>query len=257
MKHLRSSALVLVIFCCAVSGASVHSPSPPSSAHQRKTWYEFVVRQFNPSGFDYGAWIDRRRHSFLDATVGAPYFWYSCSVTATLLLLFIAHAKLRIDYRRTLWITADAMADLYNHDSYSRAIAKAAIEKYNRHIEQCNRVIEQRESAEGRIGWGDEHSEAVKAELQRVASQLEATTQDRDKLQEELRRKSLVIADLTTRIDALAKKMGGREVGLDNTRVGHASPDGAVPDVKLIDQVNRLQEDLYGERQKNKRLKGA
>jgi chromosome segregation ATPase len=178
-------------------------------------------------------------------------------VTAILLLVTIAYTKLQTDHRRSVWVTSDIMADLYNHDFYSRTVAKQAIEKYNRHIEQCNRAIEHAEAGQGRTGWGDAHSDAVKAELQRVGSQLEATAQDRDKLQEELRRKSLVIADLTTRIDALAKKMGGVQGGVEITRVAQASPEASGGDSKLIDQINRLQEELYAERQKNKRLKGA
>ena len=34
------------------------------------------------------------------------------------------------------------MADLYNHDLYSRDIAEKAIEKYNQHIKRCNRPIQ-------------------------------------------------------------------------------------------------------------------
>ncbi|MCU1298592.1 MAG: hypothetical protein JWO91_2870 [Acidobacteriaceae bacterium] len=257
MKHSCRSAVVFMILLGLAR--SLHAQTRPTqhSLHQQETWYEFMLKQFNPSGFDYGAWLERRRRAFLEATLSTPYFWYSCSATAALFLLFIAYTKLQIDHRRSFRVTSDVMADLYNHDSYSRQIAKAAIEKYNRHVEQCNRAIEQAESGEGRAGWGDTHADAVKEELQRVAAQLEATTQDRDKLQEELRRKSVVIADLTTRIDALAKKMGGTQGGLEITRTAQVSPEGNGSDSKLIDQINRLQEELYAERRKNKRLKGA
>jgi len=29
--------------------------------HRGDTWYEFLFRQFNPSNFDYGAWMEERR----------------------------------------------------------------------------------------------------------------------------------------------------------------------------------------------------
>jgi hypothetical protein len=35
----------------------------------------------------------------------------------------MACSKLWIDQRRTLWVTAEMMADLYNHDLYSRDVA--------------------------------------------------------------------------------------------------------------------------------------
>ena len=40
------------------------------------TWYEFLLKQFNPSNFDYGAWMEERRLVFLDESVRNPYFKY-------------------------------------------------------------------------------------------------------------------------------------------------------------------------------------
>jgi hypothetical protein len=255
MRRICFVVLLLVALSVDVCELSAQTSHKQLNPHQQETWYEFVLRQFNPSGFDYGAWVEHRRQAFLEATVRTRYFWYSFSVTAVLLLVFAAYTKLRIDHRRSLWVTSEMMADLYNHDFYSRQIAKEAIEKYNRHIEQCNRAIEQAESGEGRPGWGDTQAEIARKELQRVTGQLEATLQDRDKLQVELKRKSLVIADLTIRGDAFAKKAGNGQSGPGVTSVG--SIGGSAADTKLIEQINRLQEELYGERQKNKRLKGA
>ena len=130
-------------------------------------------------------------------------------MTAGLLVMIAAYAKLILDHRRSMRVTAEMMSDLYSHDLYSRQVAKEAIEKYNQHIEQCNRAMEAAESSNGRPGWGNSEVESLRAELQRIAGQLEATTQDRNKLQEELRQKSQVVADLSTRLDALSKKVNG------------------------------------------------
>ena len=153
-------------------------------------------------------------------------------------------------------VTAEMMADIYSHDLLARQTATEAIEKYNRHIEQCNRVIEASEAGDVRPGWGDTQVDSLRTELQRVAAQLEATTQERNKLQEELQQKSLVVADLSMRLDALSKKVNGSRsvgVGTGETVSADANGDGA----RLVGHINRLQEDLYAERQKNKRLKGA
>lgn len=242
--------LVILTLSLAPRPLRAQSPGPPRPG--RAAWYDSMMKKCNPSDFNYGAWLEKRRRTFLEVTVKEPRFWYSLSVTAAALALMAAYARLFFDHRRTMRITAEMMADLYSHDLYSRRTAKEAIEKYNEHIEKCNRAVEAAESANGRPGWGKSEIPDLRAELQRLASQLEATTQDRCKLQEELRQKSLVVADLSSRLDALAKKGNGapETAGAAEER---AKGDGA----GLIGQINRLQEELYAERQKNRRLRGA
>src|SRR5258708_28649128 len=90
-----------------------------------------------------------------------------------------SYTKLYVDHRRTIRIATEIQTDLGNHDLYSRQAARLAIEKYNRHIEQCNRAIENAESGQDRPGWGDSPVEGLPTELRRVVAQLDATTQDR------------------------------------------------------------------------------
>jgi hypothetical protein len=254
MKPATCSGLLIIVLFFATPRVSGQSPRQPHNGSD--TWYEFLLKQFNPRNFDYGAWLEKRREAFLEATVKQPYFWYSVSVTAGMLLMMAAYTKLYLDHRRSMRITAEMMADVYSHDLLSREVATEAIEKYNRHIEQCNRAIEASEAGDARPGWGETQADSLKAELQRVAGQLEATTQDRNKLQEELRQKSLIVADLSTRLDALSRKVNGpRDTG---SGAGEPVSTGANEDgAKFVGHINRLQEDLYAERQKNKRLKGA
>src|SRR6266446_1564748 len=251
-RAICSGVLMIVVFFV--------TPRVQAQAPQRRigrdTWYEFLLKQFNQNNFDYGAWLERRREVFLEATAKEPYFWYSVSVTTGMLLMMAAYTKLYLDHRRSMRVTAEMMADVYSHDLLSRQAATEAIEKYNQHIEQCNRAIEASEAGDARPGWGETQTDSLKAELQRVASQLEATTQDRNKLQEELRQKSLIVADLSIRLDALSKKVNGpRDTGsgAGEPVLTGANGEGA----RLVGQINRLQEELYAERQKNKRLKGA
>lgn len=246
-------SLLTATLSLAITPVRAQTPGQPSPG--RGTWYEFVLKQFNPHDTDYGAWLEKRRERFLEATVKDTHFWYSLSVTTGLLVMLIACTKLYLDQRRRMRVTAEMMADLYTHDLYSSQTAKEAIEKYNRHIEQCNRAIEAAESAHGRPGWGDTAVDSLKAELQRVAAQLEATTQDRNKLQEEVRQKALIVADLSTRLDNLAKKVNGPrgESATASSTPSEGNGDGA----RFIGHINRLQEELYAERQRNRRLKGA
>ena len=246
--------LLTITLSFAASSFGAQSPRQPYP--NRETWYEFLLKKCNPSDFNYGTWLEQRRRAFLEATVKEPHFWYSLSMTAGVLMLMAAYAKLSLDHRRSMRITEEMMADIYSHDLQSRQAAKEAIERYNQHIEQCNRAIEASEGGDARPGWGETHLDSLNAELQRVAGQLEATTQDRNKLQEELRQKSLIVADLSMRLDALSKKVNGPRdsgIGAGESVATDSNGDGT----RIVGHINRLQEELYTERQKNKRLKGA
>ena len=80
----------------------------------------------NPNDVNYGAWMEQRRQVFLDSMVRNPYFRYSAGATLALLVLALLHTKQRIDHRRSMWVTAEMMTDLYKHDAYSRQVARDA-----------------------------------------------------------------------------------------------------------------------------------
>jgi len=60
--------------------------------------------------------MEERRQLLLNESVRNSYFMYSAGVTLALLLMTMFCAKQWIDQHRVLWITAEMMADLYNHD---------------------------------------------------------------------------------------------------------------------------------------------
>ena len=204
-RHVMLNMLLTATLCLASTAARAQQPKRPY--FYRETWYEALLKKCNPTNFDYGSWFEQRRQAFLDATVNQPQFWYSLWVTAFGLLVVAFLWKRLIDASRKLEAMETAVADVYNHDLYSRQVAKEVTEKYNEHMEQCNRAFETSEAGEGRPGWGDGQLDSVKAELQRVSAQLEATTQERNKLQEELRQKSVIVSDLSLRLDGLSKKI--------------------------------------------------
>lgn len=237
----------------AVQGARRRaSPAPPVSAplYQRQdTWYEFLLKQFNPDDFDYGAWMERRRQAFLDASVRNPYFRYSAIVTLALFVLSLLYTKQRIDHRRCMWITAEIVTDLYNHDAYSRQAARDAIQKYNAHIERCNRAVEASEQGGSAEGM-ESDVERYRAELQSVTAERDAYKRERDLVKSDLAEKERMLAEMSFRLDALAKKSSsGRDAS--------GAVDVRTADQKLVQHINNLQEQLYAEKRENKRLKGA
>ena len=153
-------------------------------------------------------WIERERQAFIEARLKNPYFLYSlCTSHRVVACMAVVCTKLWIDHRRAMWITAEMMADIYNQDAYSRRIAQEAIEKYNTHIERCNRAIEAAEHGEAVPGKGSE-IEQLRGELTCVASERDTATRERDLAREELRKKSEILAEMSMRLEALTSKSG-------------------------------------------------
>jgi len=259
--------LSVTVTCPAFAQQNAHSNPAPSAVQaarrrassapqvsaplfqRRNTWYEFLLKQFNPDDFDYGTWMEQRRQAFLDASARNSYFRYSAIVTLALSVLSLLYTKQRIDHRRTMWITAEMMTDLYNHDAYSRHVARNAIQKYNEHIERCNRAVEAGEHSLSTNGM-ESDVERYRAELQSVTAERDAYKRERDLAKSDLAEKERMLADLSFRLDALAKNSNcGRDAA--------STVDVRKADQKLVHHINNLQEQLYAEKRENKRLKGA
>ena len=234
-----------------VDQRQLYSPSAVRRAtplyQHRDTWYEFLLKQFNPDDIDYGSWLERRRQVFLEASVQNPYFKYSAGVTLGLMFITLLLVKQKLDHRRSMWITAEMMTDLYNHDVYSRQTAREAIERYNDHIERCNRAIE---ASEHGISATDSEADRLRIELQSVTAERDSYRRERDLAKQDLVEKERVLADMSLRLDALVKKA-------DSGRNTLSTPQVQGADQKLVQHINTLQEQLYAERRENKRLKGA
>jgi small-conductance mechanosensitive channel len=230
----------------AAAQAQGRTQQPPD------TWYEFLLKQFNLSDIDYGRWMEERRRAFLEATVRNPYFPYSFWLTLWSLFVMGAYNKLRLDRRRERYLTEEMLTDLYNQDLYSRQAARDAIAKYNNHIEHCNRAIE---AGTGHgISSSTSENDDLNAKLKKAADNLEAVTSERDRLSEELKQRSAVVTDLSLQLQALSEKIEGIGAGHAVGPAGLPSPTTNAEYMKL---VNSLQQQLFAEREKNKRLKGA
>jgi len=208
-----------------------------------------MLKQFNPDNVDYGRWVEQERRKLFELLLKNPYFLYSFSITVALLLAATVCAKQWVDHRRAMWVTAEMMADLYNQDAYSRQIAQEAIQRFNKHIERCNRAIEQGETNAGAAA-GNSETEQLRTELMRVAEERDRAIRDRDVAREELRRKSEILADMSVRLESAGSKGGPHSAS-------QTAADPRPADVKLVNHINNLQEQLYAERKGNRRLRGA
>ncbi len=225
--------------------------APARPMYQRRdTWYEFLLKQFNPSNFDYGAWIEERRQVFLDASVRNPYFKYSLGMTIALLIMAMLCAKQWIDHRRAMWITAEMMTDLYNHDLYSRDVAEKAIQKYNQHIERCNRAIEAAQHGTA-IPAAEAGHESCKVELQSCRRARETNTCASSTMRRQSwTTKERTLTELSLRVEGMSAKPVASGMAGTSVELSTADPN-------VVRHINNLQEQIYVERETNKRLKGA
>jgi hypothetical protein len=263
----RPTALAILVmgFTIGTAASSLGTPQPQPSPRSRprapteaqiahtpyqrnETWYEFMLKQFNPNDVDYGRWIERERRASIEARIKNPNFLYSLSTSIGLLLLAALCTRLWIDHRRAMWITAEMMADVYNQDAYSRGVAQEAIEKYNTHIEHCNRAIEAGEHGDSSPPGPE--VEKLRSELMLIAEERDTATRERDIAREDLRKKSEILAEMSVRLEALASKPG-------TTSNAKQTPDVRGADPRLVTHINNLQEQLYAERNNNRRLRGG
>jgi hypothetical protein len=229
------------------SPSAVRSRTP--LYQRRDTWYQFLLKQFNSDDLDYGAWLEQHRQAFLDASVHNRYFNYSAGVTIALIVMTLLFAKQRMDHGRAMWITAEMMTDLYNHDTYSRQVAREAIDRYNDHIERCNRAIEAADHGLC-VPEMDSNVGSLRSELQSVREERDSYKRERDLATQDLAVKERLLADVSLRLDALTK-----------TSDPHGSPTNTLDihsaDPRLVEHINTCEEQLYAERREDRRLQGA
>jgi hypothetical protein len=233
-------------------GSPVDVQSGEPTAHPRlyrETWYDYLIRQFNPNGVNWGRWVEERRQAFLQSTAANPFFKYSLVVTCLLLIMAGALAKVWIDKRRVIWLAQEQFDDLGRHDQYSRKAARDAIERYNRHMEKCNRAVEA--ELAGRVTAGGFASQQdADQKLHDALVKLAQTERERAALEAKLERTSAVVGDLTVRLN-------GAHAG-GNGHSAAEAPSGAqeYKTSELVKQISELQQQLHYERERNKRLKG-
>jgi hypothetical protein len=265
---MRTQVSVIVLIACTSLSGQTRAPSgarsttsdltSTSQAATRvhlygDTWYDFFLRQFNPDNLDRGAWIEQRRQIFLDATARNPCFKYSLLVTALLLVAMVFTTKYWYDLRKIQWIHSAQLADVSSHDRQSHDAAREAIRRHNNHIEKCNRVIEAQEAGLSlSTPAASTDVEALRAELQQTGENLSTVTRERDQLRVELDQTRLSVADLSLRVESLARKGNGHSTDAEG-----AAGVSASNNADLVRHINNLQQQLHAEREKNKRLKGG
>ncbi|HEX5481681.1 MAG TPA: hypothetical protein VFZ08_03545 [Terriglobia bacterium] len=242
--------------------AQIHQPAPspqftrPASTYDpaaqpglyRQTWYDAMLRQFNPDNLDWGQWLEQRRAAFLEATAANPYFKYGLVTSLLLILVTVALAKALIDKSRVKWLAQERYNDLKRHDRSSRQEAREAIRKYNEHMEKCNRVVEA-ELIGKPLTPQTFSGDGGELTLPEALTQLAEVRRERDDFSGRLEKANAVVGELALRVSDVEAAGNGSTGGNGSRQDGASTSD-------LVKQINGLREQLYRERERNKHLKG-
>ena len=223
---------------------------PPSSRPYvgKEDFVHFATKQVNPNDTDWGAWIERRREAFMEAMVANPFFWYSALTTVLLIVLMVAYGVRVVDEKRKLWHAAEILTDVWNQEQHSQSVAQTATERYNRHMLDCNRVIEAQVS--GRPSPGTFEANDAREQLERLRAERDNLDSDNRRVKAELEKRDGVIQNLSARVKDL-------EPLFDQNGSGAQQQGGSDTERRLIAKVNQLRQELETEKQKNRALKGG
>ena len=196
---------------------------------------EAAVHALNPHDINLGAMWEERRRAWLENAGANRYFWYSFGVTILVIVSWFALAWVQNDRVRERWQLAEHAADALRYAEYCKRKAVDAIDRYNLHIETCNRVIEGGES--GVATPETANLEDQKRELQRLKSDNQAKDFEVARLTKELKNKDADQNTLTARVTAAEERLKGR-IGI--------GPESA--NAELVERIQRLEAE-------NRRLK--
>ena len=235
----------------AAAGSPKQTDARPKQ--QKEDFFTSSTKLVNKSDVDYGAMLERRRQAFLDASAGNPFFWYSALTTALLMVVMFAYGVRVMDEKRKLWRAAEILNDVWNDAQFARATAETAIERHNRHMEACNRVIEAQLS--GRPSPAALETTDARNELTRVRGELDSVDSERKLLKAKLDEKEKLVDDLSVRLSALER--GEQSAGSSTGRTQNGGVSNGESEGRLIARINQLTQQLEAEKQKNRTLKGA
>ncbi len=181
----------------ALHPANASVPSRVGLREQPSFWDD-STRAIKEGGWDIGSWIAYRRQLLVEASLTNRYFWFCItSFLANIVLLYLIYAS-RVSEDRKLWKATGAMTDLWNWALFADGTARAAIDKFNLHIELCSRAAVDGLSL-------PVVSSANTDELSRLQNQRDAFQQEVIAMKAELVERDRVITNLNTRVDEVAK----------------------------------------------------
>ena len=100
------------------------------------------MRVLNPRQINWGTEIDRRLANLREQSIGNPYFRLASFQLGLIVILLLLCWVWWDKMRQIKWVAAECLTDALNARMLAERRAVDAIDRHNRHIELCNRVIE-------------------------------------------------------------------------------------------------------------------
>ena len=235
----------------SLSARDSASPAPRRLYEHNLNFYEFVLRQLNPNDKDWGGWYEERRAALVDAALHDPCFWYCLGLTLACLCSVAALLKSQSDQDRQDDIMGERMDEVRRFAACSHQVALEAIDKYNTHIELCNRAIEAEEAGLTTAVAGGSQNAQPQANPTKTREETELQKRDKTRLESEASHTATTTPDRSNGAASPSNKGG-------SNGQGNEPPNPLTPSyTDLVRQINILQQQLIAEQDKNKRLKGG
>jgi hypothetical protein len=226
-------------------------PAPRRLYEHHTNFYEFVLHQLNPNDKDWGAWYEERRTALIDAALHDPCFWYCLGLTLACLCSVAAVLKSQSDQDRQYDIMEERLDEVRRFAALSHLAALEAIDKYNTHIELCNRAIEAEEGGLVTAVAGGSQNSQPQANATKAREEAELQKRDKTRMESEANHTEATTPDRSNGTASPSNKGGSNGKGKE-------LPDPLKPSYSdLVRQINILQQQLIAEQDKNKRLKGG
>jgi hypothetical protein len=183
-----------------VNPAQPYRPIPTNQVQPRESIFEFYLRALNPRKINWGAEIDRRLTILTEQSVGNPYFRVAAIQTGLILFLLLLCWVWWDKMRQIKCVAAEFLADAINAKRLADRRALDAVETHNRHIQTCNRVIEEQQSGVGKVNQVGENTVNLQNEL--AAAKSEVT-----RLNAQLKERDNIHAKLAERLQVLESRI--------------------------------------------------
>ena len=227
--------------------AAQYSPLAAQGGYwrDRRSPWQTVVDYFNPRHLNLGQIWEERRQAWLFNVAYNQYFWYAYCVTGLLILSWFVLWWVWDDKVRTLDELAENAADALRHSEYSKREAKAAIRRYNEHVDKCNRVIEDQRS--GAMTTPETASlETLKEQVQTLTNDKQANQFKIQQLDNDVRAKEKLVTEMTQRLNEIESRILNRKT--------ETSATGS-PNAGLVERINRLEKENRKLVEENRQLK--
>ena len=210
-----------------VNPAQPYRPIPVNATQPKDSIFTFYLRVLNPSQINWGTEIDGRLANLREQSVANPYFRLASFQLGLIVILLMLCWVWWDKMRQIKWVAAECLTDVLNARMLAESRAVEAIDRHNRHIEMCNRVIEGQSSGVG--GTSDGNNAALT--IRELQTELAASRANCARLQNELDQSKVEHAQVDGRLATLEAEL--------RRKVANPDPD-------LVARLERAEAELAG-----------